>query len=223
MALATTTPRRDPARTLVMEEVKNAVLDGRLKPGQRLTELDLAQQFGVSQGTVREALRLLEPTGLVETKPHRGTWVKNYTPKEIEQACQLRTALEGFAAHLVVARGNPPLDRLRRLAGTIKQAAVSDDLESYLSAGLDFHRALVEATDNDLIVQSWCSICMPVRSWLLSSGTSLKPGDESWRAHVGDHDDIVNAIEAGDPDEARRTTERHLTRVALALGWSRND
>src|SRR5688500_3082861 len=91
----------------VADAIRSAIAGGVLKPGQRVLEVELAEELGVSRLPVREAIRQLEHEGLLVSQPHRGTFVAQVTPDDIREMFSLREALESLAARLVAARATP--------------------------------------------------------------------------------------------------------------------
>ena len=93
-----------PLRDVVFENLREAILEGKLKPGQRLMEVQLAEQLGVSRTPVREAIRKLELEGLVVMLPRKGAYVANMSLKDIMDVLEVRASLEGLAAYLAAER-----------------------------------------------------------------------------------------------------------------------
>lgn len=108
----------------ICEALTNAIIEGRLKPGQPLTEQSLQKEFGVSRTPIREALRILEAKGLVTVIPRKGAWVKQIEKKDIEETFPIRALLEGYAAKVAVERMTPDdLDRMRRHLDEMERSA----------------------------------------------------------------------------------------------------
>src|SRR6516164_8056086 len=136
-------------RAMVAQKLREAIMSGTLKPGQRLVERELCEMMGVSRPSIREALRLLEADGLVNTVPHRGPVVSTITIEEARQLYAARAMLEGFAGRecarlcdeKVVRRIGDALTRL-------KAAAVKTDFAATLQAKTDFYAALIGGCQN---------------------------------------------------------------------------
>ena len=182
-------------RLLLHEEVsqyiKEAILTGELKPGDRIVESRLAQELGVSQAPVREALRELEFSGLVEQKPFSGTYVKQVTVKEIRQFYEVRAALERLGAECAAQRMNK--EQYQELAMTMfsmEEAARDHDLSEYIKCDARFHDQIVAAANNDLLSRLWeqCNI----RSWLSR------------------HRRIFEALRSKDLEQLRAAIDAHL-------------
>ncbi|MES2788292.1 MAG: GntR family transcriptional regulator, partial [Planctomycetota bacterium] len=128
----------------IREELTSRILDGSLKPGDRLVELDLAREFDTSQTPVREALRELETSRLVESFPYRGTRVRAISDREMLEAYSVRGVLEQFAAELAAPFFHHNTVELRASAEAVHQAARDGDVEGYGRHNTNFHRLIVE-------------------------------------------------------------------------------
>ena len=203
-------------RLLLHEEVsqyiKETILTGELKPGDRIVESRLAQELGVSQAPVREALRELEFSGLVEQKPFSGTYVKQVTVKEIRQFYEVRAALERLGAECAAQRMNK--EQYQELAMTMfsmEEAARDHDLSEYIKCDARFHDQIVAAANNDLLSRLWeqCNI----RSWL-HVGTSLTGRDLPELASR--HRRIFEALRSKDLEQLRAAAFRRGDALAAA-------
>src|ERR1043166_6682698 len=139
-------------RSMVAQKLREAIMSGKLKPGQRLIVRELCEMTGVSRPSIREALRLLEADGLVNTVPHRGPVVSTISLEEAKQLYAARAVLEGFAGR-ECARLRDPLvvrgigDGLARL----KAAFAKSDMIAALEAKTDFYAALIGGCRNSFI------------------------------------------------------------------------
>ncbi len=203
-------------REHIKGQILSAILEGRLLPGQRLVELELAAQFQVSQGTIRESICLLESSGLVESIRNRGTWVRNVDVAEMAKAYELRAAIEGFAAMTVAKNRNIRLDDLFKCAELTIRYSEDFDLESYSEYDLKFHEILVQSSGNDILVRAWNNIGLSVRARLLYSLAMKNPDAvrRCIRERAPEHLEIARSIELGDSESARRKTEHHLLLAA---------
>lgn len=200
-----------PRRLLLHEEIsqyiKEAILTGELKPGDRIVETRLAQELGVSQAPVREAIRELEFSGLVEQKPFSGTYVKQITVQEMRQFYEVRGALEKLGAECAVQRMSE--EQYQALAMTIfsmEEAAREHDIQEYIKCDALFHDQIVEAANNDLLSRLWeqCNI----RSWL-HVGTSLTRRELPELASR--HRKIFEALRSKDLEQLRAAIDGHLS------------
>src|SRR5204862_6833913 len=119
------------------------ILSGRLAPGTRIVETRLAQELGVSQAPVREALRDLEIFGFVVSSPFRGTQVRKISTEDLLEIYPVRAALEGVAARAAATRiDEATLTRLEELLGTMRDAAARDDHRAHVDADFAFHQTI---------------------------------------------------------------------------------
>src|SRR6202011_3416497 len=129
----------------VTHALRQAILGGRYRPGEQITETEIAQQMGVSHGPVREALRELESEDLLVIEPHRGAFVKSFTASDIREVYQFRSAIETAAVTLAVQRStDADLAQLDALIEQMRQASAASDLDGLIELDLEFHRVLCE-------------------------------------------------------------------------------
>lgn len=123
-----------PLRDVVFENLREAILEGKLEPGQRLMEVQLAEQLGVSRTPVREAIRKLELEGLVVMLPRKGAYVADVSLKDIIDVLEIRSTLEGLAAYLAADRiTEEGVERLKAIAEDFKQSIErKDDIETHV-------------------------------------------------------------------------------------------
>jgi DNA-binding GntR family transcriptional regulator len=137
--------------------LRDAVWSARLKPGQRLNELHLADEFGVSRPPLREAIRTLEAEGLVSSVPRRGSFVRVLSARDVREIFTVRFGLEALAGELIMRREDAPeiadgLDRnLDHLEGQIGQASLAEVIDTDLA----FHREMVASADNLRLLHMW--------------------------------------------------------------------
>src|SRR4051794_15922744 len=125
--------------------LRAAILSGRLGPGARLVEADIARQMAISRSPVREAVRKLEREGMVEYKPRRGTVVVGLSRADVADAYQLRAHLEGYGARLAATRAtDAQLSELAMFIERMRDCAVAGDLAALVAADVEFHRSLCE-------------------------------------------------------------------------------
>ena len=195
-------------REVVADEIRDMIRRGDLQPGERLLEDRLAEELGVSRNPVREALRALENTGLVEVRPRRGAHVATLDPERAVELLELRAELEAFAAQLAARRRTPEqLDEIRAVLESGREATAANDVVKAASAHRQFHLAIERAAANSYLGPA----VEPLRAQteLVFSLLVDRRGIVGWSEHV----DILAAIEAGDPDAAQRATRRHMSSV----------
>src|SRR3954463_5437799 len=142
-----TRPRRA-LRHDVRDGLVQSILDGRLGPGARLIEMNIAREYGTSQGPVREALRELEVLGFVRSEPHRGTYVRDSWQKGMLELYQLRGALEEFATRLATPLLAGDVTSLQEEVDAMNAAAAEGDVEAVVDHSEGFHRLIIDASRN---------------------------------------------------------------------------
>ncbi|MEV4602298.1 GntR family transcriptional regulator [Amycolatopsis sp. NPDC049253] len=202
----TTTDDRQPlaaTRRRVHEELRERILDGRLKPGDRLVERELAEDLGVSRVPVREAIRSLEAEGFVVVESPRRVVVRTLARVDVEELFDVREALESLAAGLAAARaGKPELRRLERLLADAARAAARDDAARTAVLNSRFHDEIVAIAGNGLLT----TLIEPLEGrlrWLTSQ-------NEHWSDLHEEHHGLVAAIASGDAARAREFAAEHV-------------
>ena len=196
---------------VVSEQIRGRILDGTLKPGERLVEGRLSVELGVSRVPVREALRELASTGLVAARKHAGVFVRVLAPKEVADLYELRSVLDGHAGTRVAALPDKPrralVKALQGWQAQMKASAQRHDVQAYYRANLAFHWAIVEAADNEALSQTYRGI---VQLLHLSRLKNLSR-DAGMHASMAEHRHIVSAIAAGDAVRAQSLLAEHVT------------
>ena len=202
-------------RKVFREEIRNAIREAifsrELKPGDRIIETYWAKELGVSQGPVREAIRDLEAMGLVETVPFKGSRVRSLTEKDIRDNYSVRICLESKSIRDAIQ--NLDDDALEALGSNLQsileemdESAGQGDLRAFTEQDAAFHRAIINATENQVLLRLWEQCNM--RNWYtvsaLTDAKSLK------KLQVG-HQKLTNAICRRNLKEATTTLEDHLT------------
>lgn len=143
-----------PLRDVVFNTLRQAILRGELKPGERLMELHLADQLGVSRTPIREAIRKLELEGLVNMIPRRGAEVARITEKNLKDVLEVRRALDAFSCELACDRITPAeTEMLRQACEEFEQATKSRDAAVIARADVKLHNIIVLATGNDRLME----------------------------------------------------------------------
>lgn len=197
---------------LVAAEIRTAILTGRLKPGERLKQEQLAADLSVSRIPVREALRVLEAEGLIESSPGRGSIVARITPRDAAGVLEVRGVLEGLAARLAAERADmETIELLRAIVGRGMEATSTGDQAGASDAHTEFHLELVRASQNGCLYEELHSL--PAKTeWIFSTLLQAR-GQISW----DEHEAIVEAVVSGDPDRADSLTREHISRATQAL------
>ncbi len=197
---------------LVIRFLKEGVLRGDLKPGDRLRQDEIAKSLGLSQTPVREALLQLSAQGLVVKDPHKGAYVAKVDLADLEQLYGVRSLLESEGARLGVARlGKAEIRVLRGLVQRMQEALRAGDLAALREADERFHMALYRASGNErlaqLIVQMWSSFPRYLL-WLVPD----RP-----KQSLKEHAAILRAATRGDAEGAARAVAQHLRSALESL------
>ena len=206
-------------RGLLSDQIRNALTDeiasGVLAAGIALDEQDLADRFGASRTPVREALRQLASSGLVEMRPRRGVVVTRMTPERIMEMFETTAEFEALCVRLATYRMTPL--ELSALMDLHEQSAVpvaAQDYDTYDALNRAFHEALYRATHNGFMAEQ----ALAIRSRLSAfRRTQLRQGERILRSRA-EHGEILQAIAEGDGDIAARRMRAHMLNAASALG-----
>jgi DNA-binding GntR family transcriptional regulator len=187
----------------ITDALEEEILDGSLKPGERLREAKLAEAFSVSRNSVREALRVLERKGLVRHVPHRGAEVIKLTEADVDDLFRARVVLERAGLRLAGESEGVEAQLLDEVEG-IEAAARAGDAAALLEHDLTFHRILVTQIGSRRLDEQYVTLQRELRL-ALRQLDSFDP-----MSQVEEHREIVDALRAGRADEADELLKRHL-------------
>nr|WP_093418288.1 GntR family transcriptional regulator [Saccharopolyspora flava] len=195
---------RVPLRDQVHDELQARISDGRLRPGDRLFEQELAIEFGVSRVPVREAIRMLQSAGMVEVRPRRrGVFVRSLDRQQLEELFDVREALEALAARLAAERSeSADVEHLGELVARAREALDDQDTDAMSEANTEFHDKLVALSRNELLA----SMLEPLHGRLAALfRLNLEP------ARVcREHEELYAAIASGDAERAAELARGHV-------------
>lgn len=203
-----------PLRELVCEKIRQAITVGIFKPGERLMEIQLAEEMGVSRTPVREAIRKLELEGFVVMIPRRGTYVADISIKDISEVYEIRTALEILAAGLAAERiSDEELKEMQRLLLEIDKYMEEDNLEKIVETDIAFHDVLYQASRNERLGN--------IISNLREQITTLRGRSMHYPGRLGDtlqeHKLIVESIAKRDVEQAQEAARQHMENAEHTL------
>ena len=200
-------------RAIVAQKLREAIMSGTFKPGQRLVERELCEMTGVSRPSIREALRLLEADGMVNTVPHRGPVVSTISLDEARQLYDARAVLEGFAGRECARLRDPAVVRRMGDALTrLKAAFAKADMMAVLEAKTDFYAALIGGCQNAFIERMLKPLHDRITLLRITSMSQPKRVNKSLREVTA----IWRAIQSGDEDLAERCCVDHIKAAAVA-------
>jgi DNA-binding GntR family transcriptional regulator len=194
----------EPIGGRIRNALTERIVSGLYRPGERLIELQIAREFGSSQAPVREALRDLETAGLVTIRPRRGSFVNDYHARAQHEIYYVRGALEEAAARQAVPRMKGDVRVLDRHLDGMREAARTQDIEAAIHHSVEFHRAILRAAGNELLLRMWESLHVEIHT----RKTVLQPNIDLF-AVAESHRPIVDAIAAGDLELACRLSREH--------------
>ncbi|WP_165229990.1 GntR family transcriptional regulator [Aquisphaera insulae] len=197
-------------RNQVRRALAERILNGYYQPGDRLVELQIAREFGVSQGTVREAFLELEGSRLVECGSYRGTRVRSICMREVREAYLARGMIEQEAAPAAARKFMGDVEFLRKEDAEILRAFAAGDLVMVSKRNALLHRAIIEAAGNSVLLRLWDSLSFET---LTLVRVTRPDGIECLRATLDDHARIIDALEAGDGELAGRLLREHSTAI----------
>jgi DNA-binding GntR family transcriptional regulator len=204
-------------RSNLREQIKDVILQrivaGDYPPGARLVETRIAQELGVSQAPVREALRDLEQLGCIVHEPFRGCSVRAFSAEELLEAFPVRAALEALAARLAAERmTEDELLQLAELVEKMRAAADRGDAHDQSQANAQFHATIVRAARNATLERQWSFLEPFSRTYISVSQPGL-----DLRALSDRHIPILDALRARDGDAAAEAMHQHLMDAADLL------
>lgn len=206
-----------PLRELVCENIRQAIIDGTFSPGERLMEIQLADEMGVSRTPVREAIRKLELEGFVVMIPRRGTYVADISIRDITEIYEIRISLDVLAAGLAAERiTDDELNQLNALLVEISKNVATMNLEKIVELDTAFHDVLYKAARNERL----CSIINNLREQL----TGLRGRSMGYPGRLvetmDEHRALVNAIAARNVAMAQHAAQVHLENAEQTLMMS---
>ena len=189
-----------PLRDVVFNTLREAILKGELKPGERLMELQLASKLGVSRTPIREAIRMLEQEGLAVTMPRKGAEVAKMTLKDMEDVLEVREALDELA-------------NLKTIKDEFKRSMDSGDVKKIAEEDVKFHDAIYEATNNAKLV----SMMNNIREQMYRYRVEYLKDPKNYPMLVKEHDAIYRALEARNMELVTTEMHTHVANQAVAV------
>jgi DNA-binding GntR family transcriptional regulator len=221
--MTSVTTRSDPDGSPLVDrlaaKIQSAILGGSIPVGTRLRQEALADEFDVSRTPVREALRKLQATGVVELLPNRGAVVRGPSARDIREAYEVRAELEGLAAELAAGLiGDRDLRRLREAEALFRRSVTSlvargpgsawSDASSWVEANDLFHQAILDAAANGRLSATIADLHLSFPRDL--TWAALAENSRLLEENIDQHRAILDAIERRDAPEARRRMAEHV-------------
>lgn len=187
-----------------VEVLRDMVVTGRLGPGDRLNEVELANALGISRGPLREAIQRLHSEGLLITVPNRGAYVRVVTPERLSELYEVRIALETHAVRL--GANAAPLDSLAELHAMLDTADRALRVGGPYPRELDFHQRLVSLVGNQALLDAATEVHRQIE--VARSKSAHEPPRA--RAALAEHREILDHLDAGEGAGAARALAKHL-------------
>lgn len=205
-------PRRGAKGQTVIDFLTEGIRNGRYAPGQRLVELDITSELGVSRGPVREAFRKLAAEGLVEIVPNRGALVRRLSRTDALELFQIRTELEALAARQAAIRIADPCvrDTFIQQSAAIWRELPRYSTSDYIAENQAFHSAIFEAAGNTQLIK----LNYKLQLSLIMSQINSALTSEIIGSSLLEHRVIAEAILEGNARVAERTSREHMRRAA---------
>lgn len=212
------TPTRIPRATfasMVGERIRSNIIEGVLRPGSQLNEVELAASFGVSRGPVREAMQRLIQEGLLRSEPHRGVFVPVMSAEDIDDIYQAREALETAAVRRIssTSRSAAAFKALDKIVRGMESAEKAGDWRLVASRDLDFHTALVAAAQSPRLERMFTTVISETRLCL----SMLTAADEARDDLVQEHRDIAEMLREDNTDGAVAVLTKHFDDAVVTL------
>jgi len=196
-----------PLRDVVFEHLRNSILNGDLKPGERLMEVQLAEQLGVSRTPVREAIRKLELEGLVVMVARKGAYVADVSVKDILDVLEVRSVLEGLAASLAAERmTEEELEELELISYHFKRHIESSNTEGMIEKDMQFHDKIIHSTRNPKLIQITQSLQEQVQRFRITYFSEYSKSKNL----LMEHQAILEAIANRDAATAQKVAQSHI-------------
>jgi len=203
-----------PLRDVIFDTLREAIIVGELKPGERLMEVQLAERMGVSRTPVREAIRKLELEGLVEMLPRKGAHVADLSVKDIMDVLEVRATLDGLASSLSALRINDDeIKELRHLLDQFVGYVEKENLQGSIKKDVEFHDVIYRSSRNDKLIQ----ISNNLREQIQRFRVIYIKDYSSTKELVREHNAILEAITGRDPEAAMRAAQIHIKNQEEAI------
>ncbi len=203
-----------PLRDVVFNTLRQAILRGELKPGERLMEIQLANKLGVSRTPIREAIRKLELEGLVLMIPRKGAEVADITEKSLKDVLEVRRALEELSVKLTCDRiTKEEIKELEQAAENFRKTMKSKDITEIAEADVRFHDVIYTATKNQKLIQ----LLNNLHEQMYRYRIEYLKDEEVYPKLLKEHKEIIERINRGEKEEAARIVCEHIDNQVNAV------
>lgn len=193
-------------REKILENIRDAIISGSLKPGCKVSEPELAERFGISRTPIREAFRQLESEGYLTVIPRRGAVVSEFNIKEVEDFYAIKSILEGYAARQACSRlTDKELERLQAINTRLSELANENDIRTFFKLHDEFHAIIITASDNEKLKEMIYSLI--TRFQRLRYMSLSLPG--RMKVSVQEHEKILDAFRRNDAESAANLAQKN--------------
>ncbi len=197
-----------PLREVVFETLKEAILTGKLEPKERLMEIKIADQLGVSRTPVREAIRKLELEGLVVMVPRKGAYVSDISYKDIIDTLEVREALETFAVKLAIEKNTvKDIKRLEKLNNEFQKAYEEKDIEKMVEYDTKIHNEILVLSDNGKLINFMDGLNEIMQRFRLIFFNETYNPERIAR----EHEEVFKGLKSRDIERAQKAMKSHLS------------
>jgi DNA-binding GntR family transcriptional regulator len=210
---------RTTLKSMALSQIKGAIRSNKLKAGDRIVEARLAEEMGISKFPIREAIRYLEREGLVITIPFKGTYVSNFSEKDIEEIYSLRSALEELAIRIVMSElDKEKIAKLDSILGEMGKAASEGKADKVILEDMRFHRVICELSGHRKLLEMWLTLEDQIRSFIAREEYFYGQSNQLVETHYP----LLEAIKWGDSQLAEKCIRDHLKNAAEIVREARS-
>jgi DNA-binding GntR family transcriptional regulator len=203
-----------PLRDVVFNTLREAILKGDLKPGERLMELQLASKLGVSRTPIREAIRMLEQEGLAVTTPRKGAEVAKMTLKDMEDVLEIRDALDELAVRIACQKiSDEQLKQLEDMKELFEKSTQTGNVKKIAEADVTFHDVIYEATGNPKLV----TLLNNLREQIYRYRVEYIKNPDNYPILIAEHNAIAEGLKNRDKEAATLAMHKHVKNQAVAV------
>ena len=203
-----------PLRDVVFNTLREAILKGDLKPGERLMELQLASKLGVSRTPIREAIRMLEQEGLAVTTPRKGAEVAKMTLKDMEDVLEIRDALDELAVRIACQKiSDEQLNQLEDMKELFEKSTQTGNVKKIAEADVTFHDVIYEATGNPKLV----TLLNNLREQVYRYRVEYIKDPKNYPTLIAEHEAILESLKNRDVKNAVEAMHVHVANQAEAV------
>lgn len=206
--------RHQTLREKILETIRDAILRGSLKPGERVSEPELAERFGISRTPIREAFRQLESEGYLQVIPRKGAVVASLSERDVEEFYAIKIILEGFAARMAAEKMSvKDIEKLEAINEKLKKLADEEDVKNFFKVHDEFHEVFIKAAGNEKLLELINQLIMRFKRLRLASLS--QPG--RMNVSVQEHEQLIEAFKRQDGKTADSLVRHTATLGAKAL------